>query len=98
MGHLPDAASNIHAGSGWAIRLVIPTRRATSARRVAPAALGNQPGMIWGESVDAVRTASEEAWAVFLRDFKRWCISEEAKLLLLNVPQPAKRATIPSRD
>ena len=77
-GYLPDAASNIQTGSTWATRRITPTRRAISARRVAPAVLGNQPGMKWGESVDVVRTASEEAWSVFLREFKRWCASEEA--------------------
>ena len=30
-----------------------------------------------GESIDAVRTPSEEAWSVFLREFKRWCVSKE---------------------
>ena len=29
-----------------------------------------------GEPVDAVRTASDEAWSVFLREFKLWCASD----------------------
>ena len=32
--------------------------------------------------MDDVRTPSEEAWGVFLREFKRWCASEEARALL----------------
>lgn len=35
----------------------------------------------WGESVDSVRTPSDEAWSVFLREFKLWCASKEARLL-----------------
>ena len=34
------------------------------------------------ESVDGVRTASDEAWGVFLREFKRWCTSEEVQELV----------------
>ena len=30
-----------------------------------------------GERVDVIRTAPEEAWSVFLREFTRWCASEE---------------------
>jgi hypothetical protein len=31
----------------------------------------------WGEPAYDVRTASEEAWGVFLREFKHWCASKE---------------------
>ena len=54
--------------------------------RVAPAALGNQPGMIWGESVYDVRTLSDKIWTTFLLDFKLWCASEEARLLSEQLP------------
>jgi hypothetical protein len=40
----------------------------------------------WGESEYAVRTAFEEAWRTFLRDFKLWCASEEARLLTTQLP------------
>jgi len=33
--------------------------------------------------VYSVRTASEEVWSVFLREFKRWYASEEARVLLV---------------
>jgi len=39
-----------------------------------------------GESVYAVRTASDEAWGVFLREFKRWCASEEICELVKHLP------------
>ena len=51
-GYLSDSASNSRAGTVWATRRITRTRRATSARRVARAALGNQPSMIWGERRD----------------------------------------------
>jgi len=37
--------------------------------------------------VDDVRTASEEVWGVFLREFTRWCASEDARTLLGKAPQ-----------
>ncbi len=40
-----------------------------------------------GERVDDVRTASEQAWGVFLRAFTRWCASEEARALLVKNQQ-----------
>lgn len=40
----------------------------------------------WGERVDDVRTASEEGWSIFLRNFKRWCISEEVRELVKHLP------------
>jgi len=41
---------------------------------------------ILGESVNDVRTASEEAWGVFLRAFTRWCASEEGHELVKHLP------------
>ncbi len=38
------------------------------------------------ESVDDVRTAAEEVWGVFLREFKAWYGSEEARSMLVKVP------------
>ena len=42
--------------------------------------------------MDDVRTASEETWGVFLREFKRWCASEEVhalvKLRPINILEP----------
>jgi len=40
----------------------------------------------WGERVDDVRTASEETWGVFLREFKRWCTSDEIRELVKHLP------------
>ena len=40
-----------------------------------------------GERVDDVRTSSDEAWGVFLREFKRWCASDDARTLLTKTPQ-----------
>ncbi len=40
----------------------------------------------WGESVDAVRTASDEVWGVFLREFKRWCASNDVGELVKHLP------------
>jgi len=40
--------------------------------------------------VDDVRTTSEEAWGVFLREFKRWCGSDnDARALLVKALQKA---------
>lgn len=38
-----------------------------------------------GERVDAVRMPSDEAWTVFLREFKLWCASKEAQHLLVSL-------------
>ena len=40
----------------------------------------------WGERVYGVRTSSDEAWSVFLREFKRWCASEEVHELVKQLP------------
>ena len=66
-GYLSDAASNSQASTVWAIRRITRTRRAEVARRVAPAALGNQPGMKWGQ---------------FLREYRTFCASLQAELAL----------------
>ncbi len=48
------------------------------------------PWKSWGERVDVIRTASEEAWGVFLREFTRWCVSDNARALLGKAPQRAR--------
>ena len=39
-----------------------------------------------GERVDAVRTSADQAWGVFLHEFKRWCASEEVHELVKQLP------------
>ena len=43
---------------------------------LAPSEAGCVSTPLARELVDAVRTASDEVWSVFLREFKRWCASE----------------------
>jgi len=40
-----------------------------------------------GEQVDDVRTSSDEAWGVFLREFTHWCASDDARALLVKTSQ-----------
>ena len=48
--------------------------------------MGKTGAKNWGERVDDVRTASEEGWGMFLREFKRWCASEEARSMVVKTP------------
>jgi len=36
--------------------------------------------------VDVIRTAPDEIWGVFLREFRRWCASEELCELVKYLP------------
>jgi len=39
-----------------------------------------------GESVDDVRTPPDQAWSVFLREFTRWCASDDVGKLMKHLP------------
>ncbi len=83
---LPNPSTTTQTDARQAKRRTKRTRRASSARRAAQAADGAHLRLKTGERVDVVRTASEEAWSVFLQEFTRWCVSAEVCELVKHLP------------
>ena len=86
---LPETAITVETGESRAKRRKNSARRAEEARRAAQDADCARLSLKKGERAFDLRTLSAHAeteFSIFLREFRAWCVSEEARLLVQRLP------------